>query len=195
MKPFSLNFNYRLVLNFFWYQTIWFSAILGGEQFEPAIALLIILHLLHSQDRKAELMTMLPCAAIGISVDSFLSWQGLFLFNPAPELLPIPLWLVGIWFGFAGILRHSLNYFVSRPALATCAGAVFAPLTYFAAARLGAVSFGLPDSISALVIGVVWAIMMAAFSTIYHWVERHKYSGQPLVLSTINRVPDRQFQE
>ncbi|MEM7465705.1 MAG: DUF2878 domain-containing protein [Pseudomonadota bacterium] len=178
--------NYKLVLNFFWYQTIWFAAVLGGSQFEMLIIFLLVLHILQVADQKVELKILALCGGIGISVDSVLTWQGLFVFDPSPTVLPIPLWLMGIWFGFAGILRHSLNYIVTRPILAIGAGAFFAPLTYFAAARLGAVTFTLPVSLSAVVISTVWAALMALFSMCCLWVERTNHSKQSLLLNTIN---------
>ena len=180
--------NYKLLLNFFWYQTIWFAAVLGGPEFEMLITLLLGLHLLQVKDRKAELMTLALCGGMGICVDSILTWQGLFVFDPAPAMLPIPYWLMGIWFGFAGILHHSLNYIVRRPIFAIAAGAIFAPLTYFAAARLGAVTFAFPPTTSAIVIGTVWATLMALFSMFCLWVERRNEAEQPLLIGSVNHA-------
>ena len=130
-------------------------------------------------------MIMALCGSIGIGVDSFLKWQGVFLFDPEPQVFVIPLWLVGLWLGFAGTLRHGLNYFVKRPALAALAGAIFAPLTYFAAARLGAVSFPLPGATTVWIIGAVWAVMMVCFSGIYHWIEQQYQKNPPATSSQL----------
>ena len=48
---------------------------------------------------------------------------------------------------------------VARPRLLTAAAAIFAPLTYLAAARLGAVSFPLGGAATALVIGLSWWVI------------------------------------
>jgi len=155
--------TYPSWLNFLLFQAIWFAGILGQSSFEWLIVLLLACHLVLTSDLKSELWIMLPTAAIGAMADVILTIANVFTFDPAPSLLPIPFWLIGIWLGFAGTFRHSLSYLMIRPALAIPLAAIAAPLSYTAGMRLGAVSFG-PDQLStAVIIGLLWAGLMAIF--------------------------------
>ncbi|MBO6504302.1 MAG: DUF2878 domain-containing protein [Kordiimonadaceae bacterium] len=156
--------NYTKLLNFLWYQSVWFTAILGREAFEPVLFVLLGLHLFWCDNWRGELRLMLGCGLLGVLADSVLSLAGLYLFDPTPTVLPIPLWLVGLWLGFAGTLNHSMSYLVSRPWLASAASLAAAPLSYFAGERFGAVTFGLDAQAAAITIGATWAVLMFMFT-------------------------------
>ncbi|MED6325265.1 MAG: DUF2878 family protein, partial [Pseudomonadota bacterium] len=47
-----------------------------------------------------------------------------------------------LWAAFAGTVYHSLTAFNGRMAVAAVAGAIFAPLSYIAGAKFGAVELG-----------------------------------------------------
>jgi hypothetical protein len=158
-----LNVAYPKWLNFILFQSIWFAAILGQEQLEWLVALLLITHVLLSANLTNELKVVLLCAAIGVAVDTALTLAGVFIFDPTPSVLPIPFWLVGIWLGFAGTFRHSMTYLVAKPLIAIPAATVAAPLSYLAGMSMGAVSFGLDITSTAMVVGLLWACMMALF--------------------------------
>ncbi len=149
--------------NFVWFQSIWFLAILAGGQFEWLLALLIVGHLYLCKDWITELRVMLSCAAIGVSIDGTLTWFGVFVFTPSPELTLIPLWLVAIWFGFVGTLRHSLRFMTTKPLLMTIASGISAPLSYLAAMRFDAVEFPLGIWPTAIIVSVAWMLMMPIF--------------------------------
>ena len=154
---------YPKVLNFLVYQGIWFTAILGREPWTWLLAGLLALHLALSRDRRGEAAVMMLCAGMGITLDSVLSVSGVFVFDPAPEVLAIPLWLAGLWLGFAGALRNSLRYLLTRPRLASVAAGISAPLSYFAGMRMGAVTFGVEDWLAGVIIGGAWACLMPVF--------------------------------
>jgi hypothetical protein len=153
MKPPS----YGRFLNFAWYQLLWFLAVLGKTAALPLLALAILLHLGLVQRRAAELALMLGAALLGSGFDLALTIAGFYRFDEAGFALPA--WLPLVWMGFAGTLRYSLAFMVARPRLLTAAAAIFAPLTYLAAARLGAVSFPLGAAATAVVIGLSWWII------------------------------------
>jgi len=158
--------EYNKLYNFVGYQAIWFIAILGREQFEWLLLTLIALHVYFCKERIIEAKALALCSAIGIAVDTVLTWTGIFIFSPTPTLLPIPLWLVDIWIGFAATLRHSLSYLIGRPFIGVALAAIGAPLSYLAGMKLGAVEFGLSSIDAALLIGVLWCVMMPVFLTI-----------------------------
>lgn len=162
-----LTMTYPKWLNFVLFQSIWFAAILGQESLEWLIALLLAAHILLCADRQGEIRIVLICAAIGIAVDSILTLAGVFVFDPSPSILPIPFWLIGVWLGFTATFRHSMSYLLAKPLIAIPAAAIAAPLSYIAGMSLGAVSFGLDTTSTALFLGLLWAGMMAVFVRVY----------------------------
>lgn len=149
----------RQWFNFVWYQALWLTAIAGGPPLTGALLLLLVVHLLWVDCWRSEVILMLGCALPGCAADSLLAHVGVFVFEPAPAYAPIPLWLVTIWLGFAGTLRHSLRWLSSRPALMAVLAGVGAPLTYLGAARLGAVDFPQGALITGLLVGAVWTVL------------------------------------
>jgi hypothetical protein len=154
--------RYSKVLNFAWYQLLWFVAVMGGDTLAWLLLVLLVMHLLSVASLRSELTLMVPAALMGCAIDSVIAAAGYYVFDPAPRLLPIPVWLIAIWLGFAGTLRHSMGWLVARPGLMTILTSVGAPLTYLAAARLGAVSFPMGLWPTALVVGLCWAAMSPA---------------------------------
>lgn len=155
---------YNNLINIVWYQALWFIAILGQTTYEWALALLLVLHLFLAPNWRNELKVMLACGLVGITSDSTLAHFGVYEFTPNPSLLgaalPIPFWLMTIWFGFAGTLLHSFSFFMTRPIIGTLLVAAIAPFSYAAAGRLGAVSFGLEASTAMMIIGAAWLFVM-----------------------------------
>ena len=155
--------NYPKLLNLAIYQGIWFTAILGRESTEWVVFTILAMHVILCEDKRTELKVLFGVSGLGVLVDSMLAHTGVFVFSPSPEILPIPLWLVGIWMGFAGTLRHSLSYFIDRPRLGMLAAGISAPLSYYAGMRLDAVSFGLGLFETMLLIGLIWSHLMGLF--------------------------------
>ncbi|MEM1186970.1 MAG: DUF2878 domain-containing protein [Pseudomonadota bacterium] len=151
--------SYSRLLNFAWYQLLWFTAVLGTTQALPVLFLLVIPHLLLVRNRGSELALMAGTAVLGTLFDASLTLAGYYQFAASDGGLPFPVWLPLIWIGFAGTLRHSMAFMVARPKLMTFAATVFAPLTYLAAQRLGAVSFPHGSIATALVIGLSWWVI------------------------------------
>lgn len=170
--------SYSRLLNFAWYQLLWFLAVIGKAAALPLLALLVLLHLFLVEKRVAELALMLGAALLGSCLDLALTFAGFYRFDDAAFVLPA--WLPLIWMGFAGTMRYSLAFMVARPRLLTAAAAIFAPLTYLAAARLGAVSFPLGGAATALVIGLSWWVITPLLLRI----ERLTREPAPLALST-----------
>lgn len=161
-----IDVKYNNIINIVWYQALWFVAILGRESYEWLLALLIALHFAITPHWRSDLKTMLVCGGIGITIDSLLSSFGVYVFNPMPSTLPIPLWLMSIWLGFSCTLLHSFTFFMIRPFLGTVIVAAAAPFSYLAGVRFGAVSFGFETTISMVIIAAAWLMIMPSFSYI-----------------------------
>ena len=163
----SSHGTYPFWLNLVWYQAIWFIAVLGGELTVPVLCLMLLLHIIWVPNRAHELWFMAICAGIGVTIDSLVTLVGIMQFADNAGLLPIPLWLVCIWLAFAGTLRHSMNLMMAHPSFAIVLGAIFAPLTYIAGERLGAVAFTYPIPHTAFVLAMCWACLMILFTEIW----------------------------
>lgn len=148
------------LVNFIWFQSIWVIAILWQNQYLGLLAILLVLHLVITANKKAELSLWVIGGSIGIAIDGTLTQLAFFIFPTPSEWLPIPWWLVIIWLAFLGTLRHSLGYLLTKPRLACALGAVFAPISYFAGMRLGAVEFGRHLVTTGIVLAASWAIFM-----------------------------------
>ena len=168
--------HYAIWMNGVYFYAIWFIGVWGRETVEPWLFLMIGAHLLMCRDRGRELAVMIACGALGSSVDAILALIGVFVFDPPPELLPVPLWLIALWLGFGGTFRHSLNWFVQRPAFAIVAAAIGAPLSYLAAARMGAVDLPYGHFSTGVGLGVLWVFLMAALVFITRTLTRKSAS-------------------
>lgn len=174
-------FSYPIWINIAIYQAIWFCGVLGKERLVAVVFLLLAIHVWLVKERYKELLVMILCSAAGIAADSALALSGLFVFSPAPELLPIPLWLVGIWLGFAATFRHAMAYFIARPRLAILLAAIGAPITYLAASRFGAVELPLGHWQTGILLAVLWAMLMGIFV----WITQTVATSQmPVLISS-----------
>ena len=165
------EFRYSKLLNFAWYQLLWFVAVMWGDTLAWLLLVLLLMHLASVSSVRSELQVVVPVALLGCVIDGLIAAAGYYVFDPAPQLLPIPVWLIAIWLGFAGTLRHSMGWLVAKPRLMTILTCVGAPLTYLAAARLDAVSFPMGMWPTALIVGLGWA----AIAPVLCWlVERNR---------------------
>lgn len=177
--------GYFKLINFVWFQTLWVLAILWQYQWIWLLVALLVLHIALVHDKMAEISLWLIGGTIGLLLDSTLTHFGYFIFTPAPSVLPIPLWLLAIWFAFLGTLRHSLSYLLQKPILAAALGAIFAPISYAAGMRLGAVEFGKDMVTTALTMSVAWGTLMPALIFIndranHFWKTRTFGKTEPL---------------
>lgn len=152
---------YPIWLNLAGYQILWFLAIFTGNYSLIALAICLTAHLWLSPERLKEVTLMMFCTVIGVTIDSTLAVSGVYLFDPLPDQLPIPWWLLGIWLAFSATLRRGLRFFIARPPLALMSAAIGAPIAYISAARLGAVDFPLGHANTALILASVWVPLMA----------------------------------
>jgi len=164
--------SYSPLHNFIWFQSTWFLAVLFGQHIEWLLFLLIALHVYLSGDWLQELKVIVPCATLGVAVDCALSYFGVFMFTPDPSLLSIPIWLVAVWLALSGCFRHSMNYLIKKPLIMTILAALFAPLSYIGAARLGAVDLPLGQWQTGVIIGLCWLIVTPLLVGITHLAAR-----------------------
>ena len=157
----------KILVNIFLFQLIWLLCVLNGNRGAMAALPLLLIHLVMTRDRGADLKMMTFMFFLSQLVDGTLQQIGFFTFaNPG---FPIPLWLMVIWLGLAITPNHSLAWLKNRPLLAAVFGALGGPFAYWAGARLGAASFGwaLPQAV--LFLAIIWAFtwsLVMYFSTL-----------------------------
>jgi len=139
-----------LILNVVFFQAGWFACVLGASAGWPAlgplvVALWLLLHLASSGRPRAEIATIVAAGLIGYAADSLLVMADVLAFPSGARLGgPSPLWMVALWMNLAGTLGLSMRWLRGRPLLAALFGAIGAPLSYLAGARLGAAQIAAP---------------------------------------------------
>jgi hypothetical protein len=160
---------------FFWaqavgFQALWFSAVLGQNQWLFVGVTLLILSVATSPMRREDLK-LWPLALLGFAGDIGLSLAGLFQFDQPP------LWLATIWLGFVFTLNHSMRWLTSLPLLGQAAiGALSGTLSYMAGHRLGAVELPYGQWLSAMVLATYWAALLPSLLFISHRLNMVKSS-------------------
>ncbi|MGX9462304.1 DUF2878 domain-containing protein [Shewanella sp. A14] len=142
------------ILNALSFQLVWWSGVLAGNQLVLQSIVLIIGHFLLSQNQIQDFNLMCFCGVIGMSVDTFLTWIGVFSFTDTPY------WLALLWLLFALSLRYSLAFFQHVAVVwQALLGGIFGALSYIAGADFGAVVLPLGLWASGVILAVIWSVL------------------------------------
>jgi len=152
--------------NFLLFQIGWFACVLGAAYQMPLagslVALVIIAIYLTIVDTSfSEIKLMLLALMIGLIFESALVSGGLAIYSSGQLIDNMaPVWMILMWPLFATTINQSMGWLKNLHISAVIlAGAISAPLAYFAGYRLGAVEF--PDLTTSLVtISVAWAVLL-----------------------------------
>lgn len=154
------------LINFIAFQISWLACILGAAQGIPLIgptvvAMFLALHLFLTPNATRELRLLLIAGAIGFVIDTLQAALGVFSFSGNGIFSWVsPPWMVALWLNLATALHTSLSWLTGRYIVAAILGAVTGPLSYYAGARLGALTFN-PNPVASLaVLALVWGIAM-----------------------------------
>lgn len=174
----------RAVVGAGFLQVLWFAVILGvaHDRMAPAWVWFVIFcgwHFLLGGGSRRDVGTVALATALGVALDSAwlrLGWLG---FNhPLPLADLAPYWIAMLWAGVGLSLNHGLQWLQQRPALAAACAAASAPLSYLAAARLGAVDIF--ESVLYPWLSLSWAIVVPALLLLARRTRRPEIIGQPL---------------
>lgn len=151
-----------LLINIIAFQLLWWLCVLSRNGLESWLALQIVM--LYCMwhvcliERPLALLPISVCALLGVVSDQLL-YTLQFLDFPGYRSAWIPLWMIALWFAFATTLNISLRWLQGRWRLAALLGSMLAPLTYWGAQGLGAITF--PDRIAGLLaVGLSWGILL-----------------------------------
>lgn len=179
----------RLIANFLGFQASWIACVGGAAVSQPAIGPLVAvlwlsLHVASLKagrrdanetlaERAVELRLLMASGAVGYLLDSLLAVGGALAFpDHAGPAWPTTPWMIALWVGFAGTLRHSMNWARRRYAIGAVAGAVFGPLAYRAGEALGAIALAAAP-LGLLAVAVEWAVAMPLLL----WLRERAESG------------------
>lgn len=155
----------RIIINAAAFNVGWLGCVLASRWGEPLAALpvvgvIVLVHLSWTvrQAWGRQLASMTCVTALGVGVDTVMLRLGVLGFRGS---LPVyVLWMAAFWANFATLPSVSLRWLAPRWWLAALLGAVSAPGTYLAGARLGALSLGEPVWRSMVVIAAEWAVLL-----------------------------------
>lgn len=160
----------RIAMNVLGFQGAWLVGIVGAAGGRPwlgpvAACVAAAAHLAIAAAPTRELAALVAIASLGTAWDVVPAALGIIDYRGGGTLTGLPWWMPGLWLGFATTLNVSLRWLRGRLILAAVLGAIGGPLSFAAAARLGAVSFD--DTAIALVIqGAGWAVLLPVASAI-----------------------------
>jgi len=150
------------------FQVAWLATAFSVPAGSPSIGIAaclvtLVVGLIVTGDRLGLLLLALGLGLFGLVAESLLRAAGLVSFAaPGPLQMIAPLWIIMLWTAFAAIVDPAFSLLRGRPWLAALIGAVFAPLSYLAAERAGALTVGEGDVryLPLAAIAVVWAIAL-----------------------------------
>ena len=150
--------NGPMLMNALLFQTAWFACVIGGAAGAPlwgfACVLALVAFSWHVGMLHRDLRLMVVLGLAGFAVDT--TWITLGILDYGEWSLA-PSWIVALWLGFALTVNHSMGWLKQKPLLAAALAAIFAPVTYLAGTRLGAVEIA--DPLGLALISGTWAIM------------------------------------
>ncbi|MDT8419533.1 MAG: DUF2878 domain-containing protein [Desulfuromonadales bacterium] len=182
------------LINILMYQLGWFSCVLGAAWGYPlrgalGALLLLVLHLLLAESRRAELRLMLCACLLGVAVDTTQQALGIFTFMGDPVWpLWLPLWVFVIWMQFATLFHYALSWLAGHYLLAALFGLIGGPLAYWGGVRLGAASFADSLLLSLSSLALVWALVTPLMLWLSKWAGGSQGRYRPIFVS--RRMPD-----
>lgn len=154
----------NLLINIVAFKVGWLSAVFGGASDYPLLGTLVVsaaiaVHLSFAAERGRELSLILLAGIIGFCSDSILMSAGLLTYTTGTFIPGLaPYWIIAMWMLFATTLNVTFRWLHQRLVFAALLGAVSGPASYYAGARIGAVTFieFVPAMLS---LSVAWAIL------------------------------------
>jgi hypothetical protein len=162
-------------INMLWMQALWFGAVIGAAQNQLWLAPVLLMGFAFWEFRPVrrvygDFQLMLVAVLIGLILDTTWVKLGWIEFAAGWALSErAPLWILLLWAGLALTLNHSLAWLQSRLLLAAVLGGVSSPLSYLAAARLGAVDIVTESGVWFVGLGLSWGLALP----ILLWLASH----------------------
>jgi len=167
----------RNIFNFIAFQLVWLIAVLTAAKDTSlyalaAITLFAVLQLTCSHCRLADSKLIITGIVVGMLLDTV--WLNLGWITYAADLetgLP-PLWIAALWANFMLTLNHSLSWLQNRRVLLIVFTLFAAPLSYYAGAKVGAVT--LVEVVPAVIaLALSWSLVVPMFMALaMYWQQK-----------------------
>jgi hypothetical protein len=159
--------NRFLIFNALSFYIYWWICFIGSSKeqyyYGPALGILyMLIHFFIIKDKYREFKYIFICMITGFIIETlmlklnFISYRGILSdkFNIAP------LWIVILWMGFGTTVYHSFKWIVGKYKLSFFLGAIFTPIFYISADKIGSISFNYSILISYLILSLIWGISL-----------------------------------
>lgn len=156
------------IINILALKIIWLLAVIGaanGIIWPSLLGVLCFAFWQLSPSRKHRNDMLFVCLAIpiGFCLDSL--WQTVALIDFASGFnYAAPTWIIGLWASFALTFNHSLSWLKTRPLMAVLFGAFGAPISYYAAHKLGALTYPNGFVNACIYLSITWSLVILFFS-------------------------------
>jgi hypothetical protein len=160
------------IINFIVFELVWFACVAGaGHDWQWTGALLslafVMLTLAITRTRKADLILVISAVLAGSLLDTLWAASGILGYAASPWVGLAPPWIWGLWASFAITLNHSFAWLRFRYLMMALLGALAAPLSYYAGAKLGAVQWLRPGWALGM-LPVSWALLLYLLCRLNH---------------------------
>ena len=160
-----------ILINFLLFQLGWFAIVLGAAYNQIIVGSLIAVavisyHVYRANNFFRELRLLIIALIIGILFESLITAVGLAQYSSGQIYDAIaPLWIILMWPLFATTLNLSMSWLKQLGLIPiSLAGALFAPLAYFAGNNLGAVVYH-DLALSLGTMAIAWSILLPLLVT------------------------------
>lgn len=158
---------WRNVANAIGFQLVWICCVANAERgalWAGVVAAVSfgLVTLAFGRKPREDIVAVLLTLPLGLALDACFAASGWLRYAHGGDMM-VPIWIGALWLGFAFTLNHSFAFLRERIGLAAVLGLVFAPLSYLAAQRLGAVEFVGARSTVLPMLAVAWGLLLPLF--------------------------------
>ncbi|GAA4359226.1 DUF2878 domain-containing protein [Kangiella marina] len=146
----STTLNTNNIVNFVLFQLVWLGFVLGSTKGyiwvgATLLVAMLVWQLWPSRRNENDFLIIGASATCGFIVATIWSFFGLIEYAehwPAKNIAPW--WIIAMWVAFGASFNHSLGWIQKSPYLAGVLAGIGGPVSYFGAARIGAVVINQP---------------------------------------------------
>ena len=127
------------------YNAVWFVSIYGSLHYHPFIGpsmalIFLCSHFFLIKQKHSQLSVLIITFVSGLILETLIHKPFVYTFTQ-PHSIPwlTPIWLMFIWASFSCTLMYSIKALLKRPISAFLSGAIFGPISYYGAEKIGVI--------------------------------------------------------
>jgi hypothetical protein len=168
-SPAVLRAFYFVLFQAVWFVDVWCAARGHGWVGPACVALWVAVQATRTLKPATWLRSLAAVGGLGALTDSLLALTGVVGFAagtpttvPPWAALASPGWMIALWVAFGLVMETSMTWLAGRYVLAAVMGGLFAPLSYLAGVRMGALQQPRGLWPMAIGVGAAWALATPA---------------------------------